>query len=125
MGGRGRWSGTAPRMANYKKAVIRRAKVSNYLLNPSKSPAKERFLRRLGYNMRNQARLQADLRKGLESNKAKVSEPNKYGRRHYQVNMDIGITRKAKVVTGWYTAKGSAIPELSTLRPYRGKKDDY
>ena len=110
MGGRGAWSYTTARMRNYRNAVIQRQRVSNYLLNPSKSRGKAELLRSLGYNMRNQAR---------------VSETNKYGRTYFQVNMTIGISRKEKVVTGWYMGKGDAAPILTTLRPYHGKKDDY
>lgn len=125
MGGRGAWSYTTARMRNYRNAVIQRQRVSNYLLNPSKSRGKAELLRSLGYNMRNQARLQDDIRNGLGRNRARVSETNKYGRTYFQVNMTIGISRKEKVVTGWYMGKGDAAPILTTLRPYHGKKDDY
>lgn len=125
MEGRGSWSHTTARTRNYRRAVIQRSRVSNYLLNPSKSNGKAEFLRSLGYNMRNQAGLQEDLRKGLSENCARVSEPNRFGRVHFQVNMTIGIDRKEKVVTGWFMDKGDSAPRLSTLRPYHGKKDDY
>ena len=75
--------------------------------------------------MRSQSRLREDLREGLRSNKARVSEPNRFGRVHFQVNMEIGINRRAKVVTGWFMNKGDKAPQLATVRPYRGKKDDF
>lgn len=125
MGGRGSWSGSTPRLRNYRNAVIRRERISDYLLNPSKSRGKAEFLRSLGYNMRSQSRLREDLREGLRSNKARVSEPNRFGRVHFQVNMEIGINRRAKVVTGWFMNKGDKAPQLATVRPYRGKKDDF
>lgn len=125
MGGRGSWSRTTARMRNHRNAVIQRSRVSDYLLHPSKSGGKAEFLRSLGYNMRNQARLQEDIRKGLSENRARVSEVNEYGRTYFQVNMTIGINRRAKVVTGWYMGKGDRAPILTTLRPYRGKRDDY
>lgn len=125
MGGRGAWSGTSSRMRGYKRAIITRGRVSNYLLNPSKSRGKAAFLKSLGYNMRNQARLQSDIRDGLKKNRARYTEPNKFGRIHFQVNMTIGINKKAKVATGWFMDKGTAAPQLATIRPYRGKKDDF
>ena len=125
MGGRRSWSGSTPRLRNYRNAVIRRERISDYLLNPSKSRGKAEFLRSLGYNMRSQSRLREDLREGLRSNKARVSEPNRFGRVHFQVNMEIGINRRAKVVTGWFMNKGDKAPQLATVRPYRGKKDDF
>lgn len=125
MGGRGAWSGTAARLLRYKEAVIRRDRISNYLLNPSKGSGKAEFLRGLGYNMRNQARLQADIRRGLGENRARRSEPNAYGRVHFQVNMEIGVSKRRKVVTGWFMDKGASVPELATMRPYKGKKDDF
>ena len=64
-------------MPNRKRAIIRRSRVSDYLLNPKKSKGKQKFLAGLGYNMRNQARLQNDLRDGLENSRVRISEPNK------------------------------------------------
>lgn len=125
MGGRGAWSHTAHRLRNHRRAVIRRSKISDYLLNPKKSEAKARFLHSLGYNMKNQTRLQRDLRAGLRKNRARVSEPNRHGRIHFQVNMEIGLNKKAKVVTGWYLDRGAKEPVFATLRPYRGTKDDF
>lgn len=125
MGGRGAWSGTASRLRNYRNAVIERRRVSDYLLNPAKSKGKAEFLRLLGYNMKNQARLQADIRDGLRDSKARYTEANKYGRIHFQVNMKIGLNKKAEVVTGWFMDKGDTAPKLASLRPYRGKKDDF
>lgn len=112
-------------MRNFRHAVIARARASDYLLNPSKSKGKAGFLRALGYNMRNQSRLQSDIRDGLGSNRARHSEPNAYGRIHFQVNMELGIGKRAKVVTGWCMDRGDKAPKLLTVRPYRGKKDDF
>ncbi len=125
MGGRGAWSGTSARLRNYRRAVIARERVSDYLLNPTKSKGKSEFLRSLGYNMRNQAHLREDIRAALKVSRARYTEPNRLGRVHFQVNMTIGLDSKAKVVTGWFMNKGDAAPQLATMRPYRGKKDDY
>ena len=75
--------------------------------------------------MKNQARLQEDIRKGLKGNRARRSEPNAYGRVHFQVNMVIGISRRELVVTGWFMDKGDSAPTLATVRKYHGKKDDF
>lgn len=125
MGGRGAWSHVAPRLKNYKSAIIRRSRVSNYLLNSSKSKGKAAYLKSLGYNMRNQARLQKDIRDGLKTGRARVSKPNKHGRIHFQVNMTIGVNKKGKVVTGWFMNSGDSAPTLSTVRPHHGKRDDF
>lgn len=125
MGGRGAWSGVSFRLRNYRRAVIVRSRISDYLLNPLKSKGKSDFLKALGYNMKNQAHLQADIKNGLKSNKARYTEPNKFGRVRFQVNMVIGLNKKARVATGWFMNKGDAAPQLASLRPYRGKKDDF
>lgn len=125
MGGRGTWSRTAARMPNMNKAIIRRSKISNYLLNPKKSADKQRFFADLGYNMRNQARLQKDIMEAMKDARVRISEPNRFGTVHYQANIEIGINKKSKVVVGWIVRKGSSEPELSTARPYRGKRDDF
>ena len=125
MGGRGKWSYTSGRIVNYNKAIIRRSKISDYLLNPSKSKGRSEFLKLLGYTMKNHDRLKKDLMRGLKENKARVSEPNRFGRIHYQVNMEIGISRKAKVVTFWVKDKGDKAPRFETLRPYKEKKDEF
>lgn len=75
--------------------------------------------------MKNQARLQKDLRKGLSKSRARYSEPNRFGRIHFQVNMELGIDKRCPVATGWYMNKGDKAPRLATVRPYHGKKDDY
>ena len=125
MGGRGAWSHVTSRMRNYRGAIIRRERISDYLLNPSKSKGKAEWLRELGYNMKNQARLQADLRAGLRDNRARVSKPNRYGTVHFQVNMEIGVNKRETVVTGWFIKKGEKAPQLATVRPYKAKKDAF
>ena len=124
MGGRGAWSYITHEIMRRTKVIIRRSRVSDYLLNPKKSKGKAEFLRGLGYNMKNQARLQADLRSGLKGARARVSEPNSHGTIHIQVNMEIGINKRSRVVTGWIIRKNSNTPELTTVRPFK-KKDEY
>lgn len=125
MGGRGAWSHTKSRIPDFSKAIIRRSKLSDYVLNPEKSKGKDKFLKTLGYSMKNHERLKEDLLQGLKDNPVRVSEPNKYGRIHYQVNMEIGISKKAKVATFWSEGKHDKVPKFATLRPYKPKKDDF
>lgn len=125
MGGRGAWSKTLSRAPYYRSPSIRRSKVSDYLLNPKKSKGRQQWFASLGYNMRNHARLQEDLKGGLRSNRARITEKNSYGTIHVQVNMEIGVNRKELVVTGWIVRDGSTTIELETVRPYHGKKDDF
>lgn len=125
MGGRGAWSYTQSRLPNIKSVTIRRSKLSDYLLNPKKSKGKAEFLKSLGYSMKNHERLKKDLLQGLKNNRVRVSEPNEYGRIHYQVNMKLGITKKAMVTTFWVKGKRDEAPRFETLRPYKGKKDDF
>ncbi|MCQ2382994.1 MAG: hypothetical protein MJ060_04185 [Clostridia bacterium] len=112
-------------MPRFKNARIKPEKLKDYLLNEDKSPDKAKFIKSLGYNFKNKNRLKNDLLSGLKNNRARISEPNKYGRIHYQVNMTIGVNKQTKVVTGWYLNKGSKTPQLATVRPYKGKKDDF
>ena len=125
MGSRGVWSYTRSRMSDFNKAKIRRSKLSNYVLNPNKSKGKHKFLKSLGYSMKNHERLKKDLLQGLKENPVRVSEPNKYGRIYYQVNMEIGISKKSKVATFWAKGKHDKAPKFVTHRPYKPKKDDF
>lgn len=123
MGGRGASSGGG-RLPNYKNAEINRNKLKNYLLNPNKSPAKAKFFNGLGYNTRNWRRFESDIREGLKDNPAKAQIVNKYGHAvtAYEVNMPLGINRKAMVFTSWQRDEGSKIPRLITAYPAREDK---
>jgi len=110
MGGRGQ------RLPNYRNAIIKRNKLKNYLLNPSKSP-KAAFFHRIGYNMKNFRRFEKDIRKGLKDNPAEVVIKNRYGHevKAYSVKMSLGINKKAVVVTGWEMENKK--PRLITAYP--------
>lgn len=125
MGGRGAWSRTAAHMPNLGRAKIKRSRISDYLLNPKKSKGKQEFFKSLGYNMKNQARMQSDIKKAMKNARVRISEPNKHGTVHIQANIEIGISKKGTVVAGWIIRKGEKYPELSTVGPHRGKKDDF
>lgn len=123
MGGRGASSKIIHRMPNYKNAEIKRNKLKNYLLNPSKSNGKHKFFNSLGYNMKNYSKLEKDLRKGIANNKAEQIITNKYGHsvKVYNINMSIGLNSKAVVLTNWQTDEGSKIPRFITAYPNNKK----
>ena len=115
MGGRGRsYYYIVKRLKNYKNAVIDSNKFGNYILNPDKDPAKARFFKSLGYGMKNDKRLEADIRAKLATNRALAYELNERGDREYQVNMQLGINKKAMVATAWIVRKGEDFPRFVT-----------
>ncbi|WP_432643218.1 DUF6883 domain-containing protein [Acidaminococcus sp.] len=120
MGGRGQNYSIVKRLPNFKCAIVPRNKLKNYILNPGKSPDKAKFFASIGYNMRNWERFMADVKKKVRTNKALKYRTDKYGQTEYQVNMQIGITRKRMVATGWVVRKGSSKPQFVTA--YQNKK---
>ena len=120
MGGRGQKYTVVMRLPNASTAKIPSAKLKNYLLNPSKDANKAKFFQSLGYNMKNAARLQRDIRAKLKTNKALKYETDQYGNTSFQVNMQLGINKKAIVATAWIIDKGSNIPRFVTA--YQNKK---
>lgn len=121
MGGRGSSSKIVNRLPNHKNAVISRNKLKNYILNPTKDPAKSKFFNSLGYNMKNYQRLESDIRDGLSKNKAQEYSTNKYGHKAYSVTMELGIGKKKQTVTGWQIDEGDNKPRFITARPVREK----
>lgn len=111
-------------MPNYRHAEILRNKLKNYLLNPSKSNGKTAFFNSLGYNMKNWKRFENDIRKGLKNNRAEMVIRNKYGHevKVYNVNMELGINKRAIVLTSWQRDADSKIPRLITAYPAKEKK---
>jgi hypothetical protein len=107
------------RLKNYRNAVIESNKFTNYLLNPGKCPDKAKFFKGLGYNMKNAGRLEADIRKQLAVTKAIRFKSNKEDKVEYRVNMELGISRKAMVTTGWTMEKGERAPRFITAYPKR------
>lgn len=121
MGGRGAASGYVTRLPNYNKAKVFNSKTRDYLLNPHKSNGKSEFFKDLGYTMKNANRLEKDIRNGLKTNKALEHEKDKHGNVAYQVVMQLGIAKKAAVVTGWQVDKGANVPRLVTAYPKKKK----
>lgn len=107
------------RIPGYKKAIIARDKLKNYLLNPHNSNGKSEFFRALGYNMKNWKRLESDLRSGIANNKAIVKIKNRYGHEveAYTVLMPLGINKKAIVITGWEKDPVANAPRFITAYP--------
>lgn len=122
MGGRGASSGIVNRLPNYKNAVIPQRKLGNYLLNPTKSKGKSDFFNSIGYNMKNAERLEKDIRKGLENNKALRYNENKFGNRAYEVDMPLGINKKVIVKTAWQVDKGENVPKFVSAYPKEKKR---
>lgn len=109
---------TKHRLPNYKKAIIEKPKLKNYLLNPNKSKGKEAFFNSLGYNMKNSDRMIVDIKSELGNNKARETRRNEYGI-FYAVDVNIGINRKTRVTTIWNVSKSSKSPNFITAYPKR------
>lgn len=120
MGGRGK---RLPKLPNYKNAEIARNKLKNYLLNPKKSNGKFAFFKSLGYNMKNFRRLERDIRSEISKNEAFMTITNRYGHevKVYDVYVNIGLNKKAIVLTSWQTDHGTNIPRFITAYPNKKK----
>ena len=121
LGGRGAYSYTASRMPRFQHAVIPRAKIRDYLVSPKNTDGKAAFFKAIGYTTRNAGRFVNDIRKGIAGNTAVVTRKNGYGRVSIQVIMELGITRRAKVITGWCIEPGEKNPKLVTAYPFKEK----
>lgn len=121
LGGRGAYSYTASRMPRFRNAAISRSKIKDYLVSPKNTDGKAAFFKAIGYTTRNASRLVSDIRKGLAGNTAMVTKKNGYGRVSIQVTMELGITRRAKVITGWCIEPGEKNPKLVTAYPLKEK----
>ncbi|MBD8961756.1 MAG: hypothetical protein EGR81_05835 [Ruminococcaceae bacterium] len=122
MGGRGQNYSIQKRLNNHKNAVIARNKLKNYILNPTKDESKAKFFKSLGYNMQNYERLERDMRAKLGTSKALKYQTNPDGSVSFQVNMYIGIDKKALVTTAWRIDNGSNVPRFITAYPNRSKR---
>ena len=121
MGGRGVYSYTASRMPRFKHAEIPRSKIRDYLVSPRNTDGKAAFFKAIGYTTRNASKLVSDIRKGLAGNIAMVTKKNKYGRVSIQVTMELGITKRATVITGWCIEPGEKNLKLVTAYPFKEK----
>lgn len=107
------------RLRNYKNAVVPRAKLMNYLLNPKKSNGKSVLFNAIGYNMSNHRRLSKDIKAGLKNNIALKFKKNSHGEIEYQVDMVLGITKKVRITTAWAIKKGGS-PRFVTAYKAKG-----
>lgn len=112
MGGRGASSGFISKVPNAERATIADSKITKYLLAPDKKHYAE-FVS-VGYTKDNPERLKRDLLNGLSENSAKVYDANSYGNVSFEVDMMLGVTRKAKFRTGWIIEKGKTNPRFVT-----------
>lgn len=112
MGGRGASSGFINRVPNAKNAVIADNKITKFLLAPNQKHYDE-FVA-VGYSENNPEQLRHDLLDGLANNTAKEYETNAHGDKAYEVDMILGVDRKAKFRTAWQIDKGSENPRFIT-----------
>ncbi|MSS51575.1 DUF6883 domain-containing protein [Collinsella sp. WCA1-178-WT-3 (M1)] len=120
MGGRGRYSISAW-MPRFRLATVPRAKIRDYLLSPKNPGGKAAFFKTLGYTTKNVDRFKKDLLDGLKHNKAFVYAENKRGDVSMSVIMELGITKRAEVVTAWVIEAGEKNPHLVTAYPRKAK----
>ncbi|HEO7923651.1 TPA: hypothetical protein VBN08_001210 [Streptococcus agalactiae] len=124
MGGRGQKFFLKGKGKNISKdALIKRNKLKNYLLNPTKSNGKSAIFTDLGYNMSNWKRLEKDIRSGLlqaaKDDTLKLNRVNKKGEGIYNAEMSLGIGKKRKMVTGWIVKDTSGVLNFVTAFPSR------
>lgn len=112
MGGRGAVSGFVNKVPNADSATIADSKITKFLLDPTKKHYAE-FVA-VGYSKDDPERLKRDLLEGLPNSGAKMYEVNAQGDRSFEVDMILGVTRKAKFRTAWQIDKGSDSPRFIT-----------
>ncbi len=112
MGGRGAVSGFVSKIPNADKATIADSKITKFLLDPGKKHYAE-FVA-VGYSKDDPERLKRDLLKGLPNNRAKMHEVNAHGDRSFEVDMMLGVNRKAKFRTAWQIDRGADNPRFIT-----------
>ncbi len=112
LGGRGQNYTIINRLPNFKKAIFPRNKFKNYILNPNKEENKAKYFESLGYNMKNYKLLQEHIMQKLATNKSLKYETDSYGNTAYQVNMELGLSKKEIVTTAWIILKGEDKPRF-------------
>lgn len=112
MGGRGAASGFVNRVPNANRATIADAKITKYLLDPTRTHYKE-FVA-VGYSKDKPEQLAMDLSNGVKNNAAMAFEANEHGERTFNVDMMLGVTRKARFRTAWQIDKGKDVPRFIT-----------
>ena len=112
MGGRGSASGFIKQIPNANDALIPDKKITNYLLDSSKTHYAE-FIA-VGYSENNPEQLKRDILEGLKNNTAKEYAPNSYGHKAYEVDMILGITTRRTFRTVWQIDKGKTNPRFIT-----------
>ncbi len=123
MGGRGAVSGFVNRVPNAEKATIAESKITKYCLNPEKAHYHE--FTAVGYSQEDPERLKRDLLDSVRSSsKAKMYEVNEHGERSFEVETELGVTRKAPFKTIWQIDKGSDYPRFITAYRVGRKKNE-
>jgi len=112
MGGRGASSGFVSKIPNAESATIADNKITKFLLDPEKKHYAE-FIA-VGYSKDDPERLKRDLLAGLNTSSAKMYEKNSHGDTAFEVDMMLGVTRKAKFRTAWQIDRGAENPRFIT-----------
>lgn len=120
MGGRGAVSGFVNRVPNAKNAVIADAKITKFLLAPNQKHYDE-FVS-VGYSADKPEQLKSDLLRGLTENEAKEYVANAHGDRSFEVDMMLGVDRKAKFRTAWQIDNGTITPRFITAHRIGGNR---
>lgn len=114
--------GVIHRVPKYGTAVIAPEKLTKYLLDTDNSKGKSAFFESIGYTKENADQLAADLRKGLSENGAEASIKSAAGERVYNVIMELGIGKRAQVLTAWQADHEGDAPRFITAFPAKRKK---
>lgn len=106
-------------LPNRTLAVIAPDKLTNYLLNlrHKRGGTKARLLAQFGYTVQDWRRLEADIRRGLET-EVTLMRPTDYGMR-YEIRMTLQTPcgEPLTVRTIWQIDAGTEVPRLITLYP--------
>ncbi len=112
MGGRGAASGFVSKVPNADRAIIADSKITKYLLDPTKAHYRE--FTAVGYSKNNPERLRDDLLEGIKESSALAFDANEHGNRTFNVDMMLGVTRKARFRTAWQIDKEKDFPRFIT-----------
>ncbi|MCD7859584.1 MAG: hypothetical protein LUH51_05360 [Firmicutes bacterium] len=100
------------------KAYIVGNKITGYLLRPGTAHYQE-FVD-VGYSINDPEQLKTHLLTGVKTHNAIERKPSENGSRKFQVDMELGVTKKKLFRTGWQIDAGTTEPRFITA--YRIKE---
>jgi len=106
-------------LPNHTLALIAQEKLTEYLLNTQhkRGGTKARLLAQFGYTIQNWRQLEADIRRGLET-EVDLVRSTAYGMR-YEIRLalptPLGVPMTVRTI--WQIDDGSEVPRLITLYP--------